>query len=208
MSVRIVFQGDSITDAGRSREYDQHMGSGYPTLTAAKLAYEMPGKYECLNRGISGNRIVDLYARWRIDAVNLKPDILSILIGVNDVWHDVGGRLNGVEADRFEKVYDMLLDYTREQLPQTKIIVLEPFILRSSATEEYWDYFAREVPLRAAAAKRAAERHGTAFIPLQEDLDRLCGIAPAECWLRDGVHPNHGGHELIARKLVETIKAL
>ncbi len=206
MTKKIVFQGDSITDAGRSREWDRLMGSGYPTLVAARLGLDAPGAYECVNRGISGDRVVDLYARWRVDCVNLKPDIVSILIGVNDVWHDTDG--NGVEADRFETIYGLLLDYTAERLPGSRVIVLEPFFLHGTATDPYWELFAREVPLRAAAARRVAERHGAAFIPLQADLEAACALAPASHWLADGVHPAPAGHEIIARKLCAAICAL
>ncbi|MBQ4085952.1 MAG: SGNH/GDSL hydrolase family protein [Clostridia bacterium] len=206
MAIKVVFQGDSITDVGRSRDNERLSGSGYATLVAARLGFEAPGEYECVNRGISGNRVVDLYARWRIDALNLKPDIITILIGVNDVWHDVNERWNGVEADRFEEVYDMLLNYTEQKAPGTRVIILEPFVLPGTATDPYWDYFAAEVPLRADAAKRVAEKHGCAFVPLQADFDAACGKAPASHWLADGVHPTAAGHELIARKLYAAIR--
>lgn len=206
MAIKVLFQGDSITDVGRDRQYEPHSGSGYPTLVAARLGYEAPGEYECVNRGIGGNRVVDLYARWRIDALNLKPDIISILIGVNDVWHDVNERWNGVEADRFEEVYDMILRYTEQKAPGTRVIVLEPFVLHGSATDPHWDYFSTEVPLRAAAARRVAEKHGCAFVPLQADFDTACEKAPASHWLLDGVHPGAAGHELIARKLYAAIR--
>ncbi|MDO4740212.1 MAG: SGNH/GDSL hydrolase family protein [Eubacteriales bacterium] len=206
MAIRVLFQGDSITDVGRSREVERMSGSGYPTLVAARLGYEAPGEYECLNRGISGNRVVDLYARWRIDALNLRPDIITILIGVNDVWHDVDERWNGVEAGRFEQVYDMLLQYTHEKAPDTRVIVLEPFVLHGTATDPHWEYFAAEVPLRAQAARRVAEKHGCTFVPLQADLDAACEKAPPAHWLIDGVHPTAAGHELIARKLYAAIR--
>lgn len=205
MAIKVLFQGDSITDVGRCRDYDPHSGAGYPTLVAARLAYEAPGAYECVNRGISGDRVVDLYARWRTDALNLNPDIISILIGVNDVWHDLDGRWNGVEAERFEQVYDMLLSYTEQKRPNTRVIILEPFCLHGTATDQNWDYFSKEVPLRAEAARRVAEKHGCTFIPLQKDFDEACKIAPASHWLMDGVHPNAAGHELIARKLYAAI---
>ena len=208
MTKRIVFQGDSITDACRSRDRDRLMGSGYPTIVAARLGMDAPGRYECFNRGVSGDRVVDLYSRWRIDCVNLEPDIITILIGVNDVWHEAGGRHNGVEADRFEQVYDLLLDYTAERLPDARVIILEPFWLHGAATDPEWDLFSREVPLRAAAARRVAERHGASFVPLQADLEAACALAPADHWLADGVHPSLAGHELIARKLCAAIRAL
>ena len=99
----ILFQGDSITDCGRDREKANHNGRGYANMTAAHLMFEEPGRYVCYNRGISGNRIVDLYARIRKDMINLKPDYMSILIGINDVWHEYSYR-NGVDAKKFEMV--------------------------------------------------------------------------------------------------------
>lgn len=205
MSKRILFQGDSITDALRSRESDHFPGNGYPTLVKAKLGYDEPGKYEFLNRGISGNRIVDLYARIKVDLINLQPDVLSILIGVNDVWHEEEIK-NGVDAAKFERIYDMLLDEVQEALPGIRLIILEPFVLLGSATEntpehpERWDYFCTETPLRAAAAKRVAEKHGAAFVPLQQKFEEACRLAEPAYWLFDGVHPTAMGHELIARE--------
>ena len=106
MSKVILFQGDSITDCGRDRNVSESIGTGYPRLTAAKLGFENPGEYTFYNRGISGNRIVDLYARIKLDIINLKPDYMSILIGVNDVWHEVM-RKNGVDTKKFEKIYSI-----------------------------------------------------------------------------------------------------
>ena len=211
MSKRILFQGDSITDALRSRESDLYPGNGYPTLVKARLGYEHPGEYEFFNRGISGNRIVDLYARIKKDLINLKPDVLSILIGVNDVWHEVEIE-NGVDAVKFERIYDMLLTEVEEALPGIRILILEPFVLHGSATENIeekparWEYFRDETPLRAAAAKRVAEKHGAVWVPLQERFDEACKLAPAEYWLWDGVHPTQMGHELIARAWLEAFE--
>ena len=105
----ILFQGDSITDCGRNREQLEGTGTGYPLLVKAQLGFENPGEYTFINKGISGNRIVDLYARIKADIINLKPDYISFLIGVNDVWHEFGGR-NGVAAEKFEKIYTMLIE--------------------------------------------------------------------------------------------------
>lgn len=208
MAIKILFQGDSITDALRNYTNDSYLGQGYVTMTAGKLSFAHPGEYSFLNRGISGHRVVDLYARWKKDTLNHQPDIITILIGINDCWHELGDGCNGVEADRFEQVYDMMLAFTRQRLPETKIVILEPFVLRASATEENWEYFSREVPLRAQAAKRMAEKHGCRFVPLQADFDAACEKAPASHWLMDGVHPNLAGSELIAHKLAEAIEQL
>lgn len=199
---RILFQGDSITDVGRSREVDRLSGSGYPTLIAAQLGYEAPGAYEFLNRGISGNRISDLLARIKVDIINLQPDVLSILIGVNDVWHEAAHQ-NGVHTALYETLYDVLITEVKAALPEIRILILEPFVLRGSATEAAFDEFSAEVPLRAAAAKRVAEKHGLEYIPLQEKFEAACRLAPPEYWLADGVHPTPAGHELIARAWLE-----
>ena len=203
---RILFQGDSITDAGRSRENDQAHGRGYPTLVAAKLGYENPGAYEFINRGISGNRISDLVARMKVDIINLAPDVMSILIGVNDVWHELGNR-NGVHTALYETLYDLLITEVKAALPDLRILILEPFVLRGPATAEHYDVFAAEVPLRAAAAKRVAEKHGLEYIPLQSFFDDACRLAEPEYWLADGVHPTAAGHELIARAWMEQFNA-
>ena len=213
MSQLILFQGDSITDVSRNRENDVFSGHGYATFIKGRLGYEAPGQYECLNRGISGNRIVDLYARIKADLINLRPDILSSLIGVNDVWHEIT-RQNGVEAERFERVYDMLLDDIQAALPNIRVMILEPFVLPGHATcntEEIPDRletFQQEVPLRAAAAKRVAEKHGAVFIPLQRRFDEASRITGPAHWLHDGVHPTAAGPELITRAWLEAFKQL
>lgn len=97
----VLFQGDSITDMYRTSTQDEILGIGYPVLVAAQLGYEYPEKYKFINRGINGSRVVDVYARIKSDIINLKPDILSILIGVNDVWHELGGERNGVDAEKY-----------------------------------------------------------------------------------------------------------
>jgi len=214
MAKRILFQGDSITDCGRNKEDGLHTGRGYAHLVEAQLGAEAPGQYEFLNRGISGNRIVDVYARIKKDIINLQPDYMSLLIGVNDVWHELGGKHNGVDAEKFEKIYDMLLSEIFEDLPDVKIMLLEPFVLPGTATDpreeepDRWEYFSTQVPLRAAAAKRMAEKYGLPFIPLQDRLDEACKAAPASYWLRDGVHPTAMGHWLIKEAWLDAFATL
>ncbi len=202
----ILFQGDSITDAGRSRSDNSLRGVGYPNLVASELLYDYPGQFNIINRGISGNRVVDLYARIKADFINLKPDYLTILIGVNDVWHEYGETPNGVADDKYRRVYCMLIEEIREALPEVKIYILEPFTLRGRGNEAYWEEFNREVRKRAASAKWVAEKYGLAFVPLQQKLDEMCSVCPAEYWLSDGVHPKEAGHELIARALLKELK--
>lgn len=197
----ILFQGDSITDAGRHNDYKLwgEFGFGYPLLVSARLGCDRPDDFRFLNRGVSGNRVVDLYARIKRDILNLRPDVLSILIGVNDVWHEIGER-NGVAADKFERIYDMLIDEIVAELPQIRILILEPFITHGTATDDQWDAFSTEVPLRAAAAKRVAEKHALTFVPLQAQFDVAAAQSGTAHWTIDGVHPTAFGHELIARE--------
>lgn len=204
---KFLFQGDSITDAGRSREDDSNRGLGYPTLMAGDYLKNFPGKYEFVNRGISGNRIVDVYARIKKDIINLKPDYLSILIGVNDVWHEVGEQ-NGVAAPKFETVYSMLIEEIKEALPDVKIILLETFVLKGAATEAHWDYFKSEVALRAAATKRVAEKYDLTFVPLQAKFDEATKGINTSYWLADGVHPTVAGHQLIKDALCEAFEKI
>ena len=203
----ILFQGDSITDAGRSRENDENMGVGYPTMVAGELGYENPGEYRFLNRGISGNRSVDLYARIKSDIICLKPDVMSILIGVNDVWHELDNG-NGVDGDKYFMIYSLLLKEIKEALPLTKIMILEPFVLKASATEENWDVFRAEVEIRAEKARQVAEEFQLPFVSLQKKFDQAAKLAKADFWLRDGVHPTVAGHELIKREWIRTFNSM
>lgn len=206
--MRILFQGDSITDAGRSRENDVDFGYGYALLVKAELGFEEPTKYEFINRGISGNRIVDLYARMKADILNLAPDVMSVLIGVNDVWHDLAEEPNGVSAEKFYKVYSMLIEEVKEALPDIKIMILEPFFLETDM-EVDWDYFKREVPKRAEMAKKVAEKFNLPFIPLQEGFNKLLERNPnPRYWLRDGVHPSSMGHQFIKNEWMKAFKTL
>lgn len=203
----ILFQGDSITDAGRSREDDAKMGLGYPTLVRGELGLEYPEQFLMYNRGISGNRVIDLYARIKSDIINLKPDIMSILIGVNDVWHEFSFQ-NGVDTEKFYKIYSMLIEEIREALPEVRIIILEPFVLKGEATEEHWEEFRADVLQKAQKAREIAENYGLPFVPLQDKFDEATKIAPADYWLRDGVHPTTVGHELIKREWIKAFKKL
>lgn len=119
--MRVLFQGDSITDAGRNKENEKSTGAGYPTLVAARLGFDYPNEYEFFNRGVSGNRISNLIVRMKADMINLKPDVISILIGVNDVWHEFT-KQNGVNAVLYEKLYHILIDELKTELPNLRII--------------------------------------------------------------------------------------
>ena len=212
MSKVILFQGDSITDCGRDRENNGDVGLGYPLLVKSELSFEQPEQYEYFNRGISGNRIVDVYARIKQDIINLKPDYMSILIGINDVWHEIS-RQNGVAPAKFEKIYDMLITEIKEELPDLKLIILEPFVLPGSATcstgeiPDRWQRFDEGTKANAQAARRIARKHGAVFVELQSKFDQLNAAHPGY-WLMDGVHPTPAGHQLLKQAWLKAFNAL
>ncbi len=193
----ILFQGDSITDVGRIRDDKDCTGLGYVNMVSGNLGFRFPDTYKVYNRGISGDRVVDLYARWKADCINLSPDFLTILVGVNDVWHELEVQ-NGVETEKFEKIYDMLITETIEALPNISIVLMEPYILRYTATETHWEYFLAEVAKRREVVRKLAKKYGIKTIPLQELFDEALKKAPVDFWTSDGVHPTTAGHGLIA----------
>ena len=199
--MKILFFGDSITDMCRDRNvdgYPQSFGAGYPFIVNSKLSEKNPNTHTLINRGISGNKTVDLYARLKGDVWNLQPDVLSILIGVNDIWHEIECG-NGIELKRFEKTYRNIIEETKEQLPNIKIMLLEPFVLRGSATESKMDKFV-EVYEYAKVVKRLAEEYELVFVPLQKRFDEDAEKYGAETMLYDGVHPSIAGSTLIANE--------
>jgi len=202
---KILFQGDSITDCYRPREDDRYLGAGYPELVSGEMQYKYGGEYAFVNRGISGNRVTDLFARIKSDIINLKPDYVSILIGVNDAWHEIESK-NGVSTEIFEKIYSLLIETLLCELPDVKIMILEPFVSEFTATcstdeqPERWKTFNNEVLEKAAAAKRVSEKYSLPFIPLQAKFDETAERIGIESVTTDGVHPTPGGHKLIAEE--------
>lgn len=197
----ILFQGDSITDAGRDKKPAgpndaRALGTGYPHHLAAYLLMRQAGRgLKIHNRGISGNKVPDLDARWQADCVDLRPDVLSILIGVNDIWHARNGNYDGTVAT-YESGYAALLARTREALPDTKLVVCEPFVLRCGAVKDDWF---PEFDERRAAAKRVAEGAGATWVPFQSTFDEAVGRGTEPSyWAGDGVHPSVAGHGLMA----------
>ena len=203
----ILFQGDSITDVGRCRDNEHYLGSGYATMTAGKIGVNYPGQYVCLNRGISGNRSCDLYARIKSDIINLKPDILTILIGVNDTWHELAHQ-NGVSIKRYETLLDLLICDVKEALPAIKIVLLEPFVLKGTDTDIYFDAFAEDVAKRQVVCKKLSEKHDLPFVPLQNLLENFAKKTSNDYVLVDGVHPTYTGHTLISDALYHVLTSI
>lgn len=192
--MRILFQGDSITDCGRSKEKSpdqlpESLGRGYVSLLAERLEGT-----EVLNRGISGNRIVDLYARWKPDALQLKPDLLSILVGVNDTWHEFTSG-NGVEVPRYAAIYRMLLAWTVENLPGVRLVLCEPFVLPVDDARRQWR---AEIDERCRVVAELCQEFDATLVPFQAEFDAALLREDAGYWAEDGVHPTMAGHHLLA----------
>ena len=196
-----LFQGDSITDCGRDRgaeanaNHNTALGPGYAGKIGGALLAEYPGRnLQIFNRGISGHRVVDLYARWKCDAINLAPDVISILIGVNDTWHEFGGK-NGVELDRFEQVYRMMLQLTQARLPEVKLVLCEPFVLPTGVVTPDWQV---DICGRQEIVARLAQEFGAILVPFQTMFNEALQEAGPEYWTGDGVHPTPAGHARMA----------
>ncbi|YCM42970.1 SGNH/GDSL hydrolase family protein [Verrucomicrobiaceae bacterium 227] len=199
----ILFQGDSITDAGRDKKNEQHannqgaLGRGYPLLAGSGILGSHPNLgLQIHNRGISGHKVPDLQKRWQKDTLDLNPAVLSILIGVNDIWHKMNGRYDGT-VETYKTGFDALIKQTRKALPKTTIVICEPFVLRCGAVKDSWF---PEFDQRRAVAKEVAEANGTLWVPFQTMFDDAvaAGSEPKH-WANDGVHPSFEGHSLMAQ---------
>lgn len=206
----VLFQGDSITDSGRSREraaeanVQAALGSGYACMAAMDLLLARPGQgLSIFNRGVSGNEVVRLAERWDEDCLALAPDVLSILIGINDIWHVRDGTYDGT-LEIYEHDYDALLTRTRGALPQLKLVVCEPFVLRCGVVDESWF---PEFDRYRAAALRVASTHGATWVPFQALFDEAVRYAPPEHWAGDGVHPTAAGAALMAQAWLRAVGA-
>jgi len=200
---RILFQGDSITDGGRGRTDDPNhiLGHGYAFIIAAKFGDALAERdLTFINRGISGNTVLDLEKRWQKDTLDLKPDILSILIGVND-------NFQGVPMDQYEQVYDKLLTDTKTANPKIKLVLCEPFVLNHRAKSPPTGSPNAEIVKRQEIVAKLAARHGAALVHFQKALDEACKRAPAEHWIWDGVHPTYTGHQVLADEWERVVRA-
>jgi lysophospholipase L1-like esterase len=204
---RILLQGDSITDAMRDRSVadpndPRGMGSGYAFIAASRLLAERPNDgLAFYNRGISGDKVFQLADRWERDCLSLKPNLLSILVGVNDIGHKIGGTYDGT-FEVYERDYRGLLERTRRELPNARLVICEPFVLSCGAVDGRWF---PEFEGYRAAARRLAEAFGATFVPFQAAFDEAARKAPPEYWAPDGVHPTMAGHHLMAQTWLKAV---
>jgi lysophospholipase L1-like esterase len=201
---RILFQGDSITDGGRGRGPDPNhiFGQDYAYLVAAQCGAHFPDEnWTFLNRGISGNKVTDLAARWQTDTLDLKPDILSVLVGVNDASSMLHDPATGVSAERYEEVYDQILGLAVAANPALKIVLGQPFLVPISAAQ------GTQIKRLQAAIERVAAKYHAPVIPYQTVLDAAVARSsqPADYWVWDTVHPTYAGHQLMAEAWLLTV---
>ena len=204
----ILFQGDSITDAGRDKRREGNvndknaLGRGYVySITTQLLADRAGDGLQIYNRGISGNKVFQLADRWDKDCLDLKPDILSILIGVNDIWHSLNGNYEGT-VDKYEKDYRALLERTRKELPNVQLVICEPFVLRCGAVNDKW--FPEFDKYRAVSRKMSKEFNAL-FVPFQSMFDDALKQVSPSYWAGDGVHPSMAGAYLMAQEWLKTV---
>lgn len=204
----ILFQGDSITDAGRNRkttDANSHdgLGGGYAFLAGSDLLFQHPEKnLQIFNRGVGGNKVYQLADSWDKDALDLKPDVLSILVGVNDYWHTLSFGYKAT-IDTYRKDYRALLLRTKDQLPDVKLIIGEPFAIIGTAVTEAWFPAFNEYRV---VARELADEFDAAFVPYQSVFDKALKVAPGSYWCPDGVHPSAAGAKLMAAAWLKTVK--
>ena len=199
---RILFQGDSITDGNRGRSPDPNhiLGHGYAFLIAAKYGAAFPEQnLTFLNRGSSGNTVLDLAKRWQVDTLDQRPGILSILIGIND-------NSRGVPLDQFEQTYDRLLADARAADPAVRLVLCAPFGLPVGKRKDGYEAWSASIRQREEIVARLAGKYHAALVRFQPVFDAACKRAPAEYWIWDGVHPTYSGHHLMADEWVRTVR--
>lgn len=197
----VLFQGDSITDTKRDRQLDS-LGTGYAYIASSLFSSIYPEKQvRFLNRGISGNRVKDLEQRWDEDCLNLKPDVLSILIGINDCWKRFSQN-DPTPTESYYEGYKRLLTRVKESLPATKLIILEPFLVPALPEQKAWR---EDLDPKIQAVRELARDFGATYVPLDGLFAAACTQAEPTYWATDGVHPSPAGHGLIARAWLEAV---
>ena len=200
-----LFQGDSVTDAGRDHEDDFDLGPGYPRMVAKYFEKKYPAQFSFVNTGTSGDTSACIYARMGTEILNIHPDYMSLLVGFNDISHLITNN-DGIAPHRYEQLLCMLIEDVTQALPGIKIIMLEPYVLKGVSTEPNWTKLNPGVRNNASIAKRVAEKYGLPFVTLQDKFDALCSEKPAEFWVQDGIHPTENGHRVIADELIKAIE--
>jgi acyl-CoA thioesterase-1 len=199
----VLFQGDSITDCGRDREDITSLSNGYPGAIANMYNLLFPGNdVTFINKGISGNRVVDLLGRYERDFKNIKPDFISILIGINDTWRRYDNN-DPTSTEQYEQGYKELLQKIKSDFPNCYIMIIEPFLLNSLPDRASWR---EDLDPKIQVARKLAKEYADFYLPLdgifaKVEVERYTCNQIAE----DGVHPSAIGHAIIAEEYIKAI---
>lgn len=196
--MRILCQGDSITDANRI--YDTNdLGEGYVKFIKQDLK-----EVEVINKGISGNRTLELLDRWQKDTLDVNPDILTILIGINEVWHHFRFQ-KYITKETYYETYRKLIQKAKINNPSIKILIIEPFVFKCGFYEAPWMPFLNDLQV---LARRISNEYNLPFVPMQSILDGYLDTYQPEAILGDGVHPTELGHQLMAKHILTYLKEM
>lgn len=200
---KIVFLGDSITDSGRNYDDIESVGTGYVSIIKEQLCCK---EYHVTNKGIAGNKIVDLYNRLQRDCIALKPEIVCILIGINDVWHFIGEPYYDIEKEmeRFQNIYENIVLEIKNMGANT-IILLEPFVLPQVEHHKKWR---NDLDKRIHIIRNIAKKYQCLFVSLDGEMNAYGINYGYELYSEDGVHPTQKGHELIAQQFLKIFKTI
>ena len=193
--MKILFQGDSITDCGRDKRNYHDLGPGYPKYAAELITAAYPEiDFEFINFGIGGNRTSQLFDRLYEDGIAFKPDVISLFIGINDVWHRYGPQKIATTDEQIKLNYRSMLERIKNET-DAKIIMIQPYLLDAESI----DYLRADHAKLIAIIKELADEYADAYIPLHEYFTEAMKTQPAPLYYSaDGVHPNAEGAKLIA----------
>ena len=201
--MKILFQGDSVTDAGRDRSDPHDMGTGYPKYASAMISDAHPDlDFEFINLGISGNRTENLVARLQSDFVDIAPDVVVLLIGVNDVWHHFSHNIE-TPAKTFESNLRLILTTIKETMG-AKLLMVEPFLLYGSDKVHMLEELDEKIRIERALAQEFAD----VYLPMQAIFAAETVNTPYTDFSGDGVHPNEGGSCFIAQHILHAIEPI
>lgn len=206
--LRFLFQGDSITDGNRGRNEDPNhiLGHGYVFAIGSRIGADFPqAGFSFYNRGISGNKVPDLEKRWQKDTLDLKPDVLSLLVGINDVGAIVNKNPEAKNLNEFEIGYRNLLAQSKAQNPNILLVLGLPWVFPIGARKENFKLWQDETLARAEVVKKIAKDYDAVLLDFPSVFERAMKEAPIDYWIWDGIHPRVFGHELIAREWIRQV---
>lgn len=207
-NLRFLFQGDSITDGNRGRNDDPNhiLGHGYSFAVSSRIGADFPQYgFNFINRGISGNTVGDLEKRWQMDTLDLIPDVLSLLVGINDVNALIDKKEDALDTKAFEATYRKLLIPCHEQNPDLLIVLGMPFFFAAGWRKEQYPQWHPLTLERAEIVKRIAVDFNAVLIDYPKLFEEAQQRAPINYWIWDGVHPTVFGHELMAREWIKQV---